>query len=172
MNALHRYIKASSLLMDEMQALSDDQLLFQVDEHSWNLLQVLQHLHKVEQGVIKQIVYNNGSEEKKYMKLKNHYRAHLLLLALYLPKKYKAPSHLVIPDQVLDRSEITDWEMNQKEWLCHEHLHPSCAAQVVFKHPLAGYLNFKASFNFLLAHLNHHLIQVNTIRMHKKFPNS
>ncbi|MFN4122962.1 MAG: DinB family protein [Flavobacteriales bacterium] len=170
MNALHQYICSANRLMDEMHDLTDAQLHFRPTANAWNLLQVLQHLQKVEEGVITQIFKHNLSDQKRYMRFKNHYRAHLLLLAMYTPRKYKVPVNEVMPDDILSRTVIDEWEQQQKQWLGDSRLHPESRSQIVFKHPLAGGLNCRATFNFLRAHLNHHLIQVNSIKIHHHFP--
>lgn len=156
--------------MDELQEFTDAQLHFRPSAGAWNMLQVVQHLQKVEAVVVEQIFRHNTSEPKSLMRFSDHYQAHLLLMALYLPIKYKVPDIRVMPDEMLCRTVFAEWEHQQKQWLGDQRLHPSCKSQIVFIHPRAGGLNCKATFNFLRAHLNHHLIQINTIKFNKNFP--
>jgi len=170
MSELEKYVKASNRLMDEMMELSLEQFLFKKGENEWNLAEVIHHLKKVEYATVHQILYYNSNHNKLRMRIKNHFNTMLLIAALYLPKKYKVPVNAIMPDVQTDNSILGAWGNQQKDWLSDERLHPAIKNQVVFKHPIAGYFNFSGTFAFLLAHLNHHLIQVNTIRMNKNFP--
>jgi hypothetical protein len=170
MNQIEKYIRASNRLIDEVNGLSDEQFLFKPSEDEWYIGQVLHHLQKVEMGVVNQIIHYNSKSDKMKMKFKNHYRTMLLILALYLPKKYKAPIAAILPEDDVDKNVILQWESQQKQWLSRDDLKSEFKNQIVFKHPIAGYTNFSGAFAFLLAHLNHHLIQVNAIKMNKNYP--
>lgn len=167
---MKNYLRASNRLMDEMSKMNDVQIDFKPTADDWNMAQVMNHLQKVELGVITQILYYNQSTDKKFMQFKNYYRTFLLVVALYLPKKYKVPVKAIMPEEEADKAVILMWENQQKQWINNPDLKPMNQKQVVFKHPIAGYINMTGAFNFLRAHLNHHLIQVSALKIHKSFP--
>ena len=132
-------------------------------EDAWSLNEIAHHLVLVEQGV------KDTLREKLLTKadawrssFKSAVKFFLLQLVLKSPLRVKVPSKRVLPSSDVDLAQLQDsWQEIHKTW-------PDVLGQFkkndldkqLFKHPIAGWLNIIQTLDFLLAHTDHHLAQV------------
>jgi hypothetical protein len=174
LNKYRRYKKLVTHLLNQYSQLRVDQQLFKVEEHSWSIAHVYQHLLQVEQMCHKTIsarveggVYHNSE-------IRNTWRYFLLTSALKSPRNFKVPKSAPLAIHALEVDESTivrDWNTVNAEFenfiaQFPEHL----KSKLLYKHPIAGPLKASHAIGFLSAHLKHHLRQLRKIRKHPLYP--
>lgn len=139
----------------------------------WCMLQVAQHVMASEAGTLR--FFN------KYPPIKTGLAGHIsgiirslgLTIALKLPLKYKAPK---VPD--LNPETAIPWEETEPEWVkiraaldnYFNNFPAEKTAFIVFKHPVGGKFNISQTLDFLLEHINHHLLQLQRIQQAEGYP--
>ncbi len=133
--------------------------------NKWNILQVLEHISFSQQGTIS---YINKKKQADKIK-KAGWRSSLGLLTIKLFFKYdlkiKAPSVLPQPKRENELENLKHkLQAQQKELisLANELAEEKLKAEI-FKHPLAGRINFKQTCTFLKLHWLHHTKQIDNL---------
>lgn len=158
---LFRYLRLKTTFLNKLSETSDDCLTFRPDKTSWSVVQICEHLMKVEETV-----YQSFKKQKelplssRHYQWKNVWKFFLLKLALISRLKFKVPSPKVTPISEKTFEEVKaswiqlslSWE-NQIESLDSE-------SGTIFRHPSTGWLTANQTFQFMIDHLNHHQPQI------------
>lgn len=146
--------------------ISDEKLNTQPAKDKWSLAQILYHVVKAEQGTV--ISFMNSIRKENNLNTvgaKAFFKSLLLNLALKSNFKFKAPPIAQkVPDNVNVKEVTNKWDEIRKD------LKNTCLKipeenynKGIFKHPYIGLINLEQSLNFLINHINHHLLQVEKI---------
>lgn len=157
------YIKDSELLWRWYHGLSDDSRKFKSHVGEWSVNDVFRHFMMIEEMLIQQVMGRLASGKLKRAGWKHRRNAMLLFLALWIPKRYKAP--VAVSEAIeLEKFLIDDW-INVRNRLVTlleefplEHLNG-----LVFKHPLAGPIRLSDAIRFLHFHMRHHFPQLRSL---------
>ncbi len=175
LNKYRRYKKLVVQLLNQYSQLRVDQQLFKVDENSWSIAHVYQHLLQVEQMCHKTISARVESGVYHNSEIRNTWRYFLLTAALKSPRNFKVPKSAPPAIHVLEVDESTivrDWNSIYTEFETFLSNFPAkLENKLVYKHPIAGPLKISHAIGFLSAHLKHHLRQIQKIRKHPLYPN-
>ncbi len=164
-NQLHKIDQKLGALLKDLQHYSDAKLNEQPDEKSWSVLQVMQHLMKVEslahQYIEKKLSYNPSLQKAGILA---NFRSALLNFYLASPVKAKAPK--TVSGAILS-TETTFWEV-AKQWKHQrkqlgaylESLPPEVFEKEVYKHPLTGRLKLGGMLSFFEKHFDRHYKQI------------
>lgn len=150
-----------------------EQQNFKPAPDKWCMLQVAQHVMASEAGTLRFF--------KKYPPIKTglagqisgFIRSLALTVALKLPLKFKAPK---VPD--LNPQTAIPWDQTEPEWVTiraeldnyFNSFPPEKSGYIVFKHPVGGKFNISQTLDFLLEHINHHLLQLQRIQQAEGYP--
>lgn len=132
----------------------------------WSVAQIIYHLNKAESN---SVIYVG----KKRLDIQNPkktgfveaFKLWLVKLAFALPFKYKAPNVLGdMPENVDYNKIVAEWDETRKRLKeLIESLPEDMLSKNVFKQPTAGRLNIYQMLDFMQAHFNRHLKQVEGI---------
>jgi len=159
------------MILENLDSISPEQLHYREKPDSWSRLQVVLHLVKAEQLTANYI--QRKLRAKKNLKkagIGSSIRMILLKLGLNMPVKYKAPKMVDVTDHKTDLSHLKyEWETVRKKIKdlidqCDE----KTLQKALFKHPRAGYLNFKQALEFIELHIAHHEKQIKRIEAASK----
>ncbi len=162
-SAAQNYFSYSKRLWSWYSSLSDADREFQNEFGSWSVNDVFYHLMTVEEMVLRQVSQRLASGKIKKAGLVHRRNAVVLFVALWLPKKYKAPVAVSIQNDK-QLFAIENWKairLEFEELLANfpiEH-----KSSLVFKHPLAGPLLMQDGLKFLTYHLKHHFKQLRVL---------
>lgn len=158
--------KRKDELIEIILSCSEEERNYKPDDKSWNMIEVAEHCHNIEKGVLF-ILNRNLKTLTKSSGLKELVWSKILSLSLFLPIRYKAPKiQGILPEGNLNLEKIiTEWDSTRKkleEYL--DHFPDEKLGFLVFKHPLAGKLNLKQTLRFLHEHTAHHHIQLHRLK--------
>lgn len=153
--------------------LKPEQRQFKPGPDKWNLLQVLRHLTVAEKQSLLYIQRKlNNQGDVAESGLGTAFRSLVLKLALWVPIKYKAP-------KIADVSEdYPNFEAMRNEWesiradiqsIIEKHDEQTLSKNL-YRHPIAGKMNFKQALVFFESHISHHQKQIERIMKHPAFP--
>lgn len=130
---------------------------------SWSVNDVFRHLLLVEKLMVEQVRSRLASDKVKFARLKHRRNALLLIAALWIPKKYKAPAVVTMDLQIQD-FDLQKWKMNRVELVeLIKHYPAEYDGALVFMHPAAGPIRLIDAVNFLKYHSKHHLVQLRSL---------
>ncbi len=165
-----KYQLEKASFLNHLDSLTQDQLEFKPAPEEWSLLELANHLYKVEQlthasvlkGISRKEMLSNGG-------LGAWMRYKLVALVLAFNKKIKAPVAALLPDKNLTWIGLKqDWLTMSQRW--HQTLDtfpPELINKGIFKHPLAGLFTIQQALLFMRDHMMHHQAQV--IRLQKQY---
>lgn len=173
--AFERLEKQRLNLFSLYRSLSDEQLRFNPDEESWNLLQVMRHLVIAEKQSLINIQRKiNNPENTPKAGTGSRFRSFILKIALLLPIKFKAPKIADVKEEYPDLKQmILEWDDIRNEY--QEMILNSdgkMLSKALYKHPRAGMLNIKQAIEFMEDHVAHHQKQIDRIMAHSSFPSN
>lgn len=152
-------------LLDELETLDVDRLTFKPTPDSWSILQVVQHMVRVERAILQ-----NLPEPSQLVGRKRGLRARLtyplVVLVLKQPLRVKVPSRVMLPDGKTSFIELRrQWDESQR-WLKSyvETLAPDKLNEGVFRHPVIGALTVTQAVALCLLHLERHLRQIERLQ--------
>jgi hypothetical protein len=161
--ASQNYYDCTDQLWDWYSQLSESDRQFVIEKGSWSVNDVFYHLMAIEEMLLRQVRNRLISPNIKKAGWSHRKNAALLFIALWLPKKYKAPSTVSVQDN--QRTfDLENWKLTRLEFqelilnFPKEH-----KASLVFKHPLAGPLLMHHGIKFLTYHMKHHFRQLRVI---------
>lgn len=159
-------------LFDELRKLTPQQLAHKSEPQRWSVIQVLEHVLQAERGSLAYIRKKNQAESLPKSGIGAWLRSTTLQLALRSPFRFPVPE--VMSDPANDRSlpEIGDQWEKCREGLTAllKELPDSRIKVLLYRHPIAGYLNILQALNFLHAHFSRHAGQIYRILAQQKFP--
>ncbi len=171
--AFNRLEKQRLKLFSVYRSLSDEQLRFNPDENSWNLLQVMRHLVTAEKQSLIYIQRKiNKPDNTRKAGGRSMVRSFILKIALLLPIKFKAPKIAEVNEEYPDLKQmILEWDEIRNEYqeivLNND---SEILSKELYRHPRAGLLNFKQAIEFMQDHVAHHQKQIDRIMGHSAFP--
>jgi len=153
--------------------LDDAQLGFRPAPGSWSLVDVADHLSKIEAQVAAGIV-KGLPPGKDRRTLKHAVMLPIVLFTLALPVRVKVPGNAggVTPEPGRSLAGVrADWEAHRAALAAAlGALDDAGVERMVLRHPIAGPANARQTLAFLNAHFDHHRFQVDRIRQHPGFP--
>lgn len=159
-------------------AATPEQQLYKPESKSWCMREVAQHVLASETGVLKFISLKPSLPSTFLGNIKNTLNTTLLLVFLKSPIKFKLPEKkglaaAILPLEIMPYNELLDkWLAVIVDW--EQYLNtvkPEQLSNIVFKHPVSGKMNLYQTLNFLIAHVKHHIFQLNRIKNNKAFLN-
>lgn len=154
-----------------LEGFSPEQLGFRADPQAWTPVQVGHHITIAEQRTADSIKKHRGMRSGKRAL---RYRAGSILLWLVLKTgmRVKNPVPEAAPDDDIDLDrllELWDKARGDLEAVLSETKERGLE-YAAFKHPIAGPWNVEEALEFLVAHLDHHLRQLDRIQRNPSFP--
>ncbi len=135
---------------------------YQPDGEQWSLVQILDHLIRAEEGVLRYLQKKNQAGNPQQAGMGEALRALTMHLVLRSPLKLKIPSAIPPPENTRTAAELEqEWKQVRRELrLFLEKLPEDRTRAKLFRHPLVGYLNIFQTLRFLEDHLRHHQRQI------------
>lgn len=142
--------------------------VFRTEPDAWNMLQVMEHLYRAEDGVRKQLL-KYGQGNGKQAGLSSGLRSIAMRLFMRSPARIKVPAAAgaqIIPTGELTFDDLkTQWDQLRSEIGIWVEAYPSDKAdRYVFKHPVGGLFTPVQTLRFMEDHIVHHIKQLNRIR--------
>lgn len=150
---------------------SPDQLIFSEGEGKWSILQLIDHLIKVESQTLQFMLNFDFSRKDEKLGLKASFNALLLRLALKSSIKFKVPAKVLLPQQKEKTFLVDEWDALRVKFENYLESFPTTKMDnFIFIHPSSGKLNIIQTLKFLKEHLAHHRAQIKRISKSKNFP--
>ena len=160
-------------LQESFDRWSKPQLHFQPGPQQWSLLQVFDHIIKVDISVIKSLLKHKDEVSEEILGFDSWRRALFLRLFLLSPFKVKAPKVPGIePMEPLDlQSVVVGWGESRSFLRVYLEQFPEDKwDNFVFNHPYSGKLTIAQTLMFIYCHIRHHDYQIKRIISHSEFP--
>ena len=157
--------------LDTLGGLSAEQLSFRAKPEAWNVMQVGHHVVLAEQRTADSIKKHRGMRSGKR---RLHHRIGYMLLwgVLKTGIRVKNPVPEAAPDTDIDLGSLVElWEKARVDLddVLSE-VKERGLQYAAYKHPIGGPFTVEDSLEFLVAHLDHHLRQLERIRQNPSFP--
>lgn len=139
--------------------LEPTQLTQRPDPGSWCILEVIEHLKRVD-GQILAVVQQSSNSKPVSWRDKIYYFA--LLIAMEVPFKFRAPRSTA-PKQIPDSLNLltSEWSQTRKEWFEYLKQAPNAAMDYsVFSHPRTGKLTLPQTLKWMGSHQRRHHRQI------------
>lgn len=157
------YTENVDKILTQIESLDDTSINSIKQEGKWTLGQICHHLYTAQVGTYGYIRKRlEANKVTKPTDFGNFARNTLLVIALKLPIKYKAPAVIAnVPDTVQINTLTKDWKENNDAFReLIRNLPQNLADKEIFKHPVGGMFNIDQTINFMQEHFNHHLPQI------------
>jgi len=154
-----------------LEGFSPEQLDFRAEPQAWTPVQVGHHVVLAEQRTTDSIKKHRGMRSGKRSW---RYRVGnaLLWLVLKTGLRVKNPVPEAAPDDDIDLTRLLEaWDKarDELETVLNETKERGLR-YAAFNHPIAGPFNVEEALRFLVAHLDHHLRQLDRIQQNPSFP--
>lgn len=139
--------------------LDSAQLALKPDPDSWCILEVIEHLKRVD-GQILTAIEQSVDSKKISLKDKLYYLA--LLIAMEVPFKFRAPRSTT-PKEIPASLDLltSQWNQTRKEWFNYLKQAPATAMDhSAFSHPRAGNLTLPQTLKWMGRHQQRHHRQI------------
>ena len=160
-----RLERQKAALLSGISIWSTARLRFQPDPASWSVLDVLQHLVKVEEAFLRAVGAN--LPHGRALTLKDRVGALAVLGVMRSPIRVKVPARAatVAPEATEDLPLLTvHWDQaREKLGQLLNVLSPEQFCRGLFRHPVSGWMSVPQGLAFLSAHLRHHEYQVDRL---------
>lgn len=170
-NLVLRYIELSDLknkILNNLVDFTEEELSYKPSEKEWSISQVIEHLIESETGVNKYINYKlKNVEGQPKAGLRSYVSSKVLNKKLKSNEKFKVPSVLPEPEAGKSFNELKEkWDKSRMYLIKTVETFPlNKRNKAIFKHPRAGLLNINQTLSFLINHLNHHIPQIDALRI-------
>jgi hypothetical protein len=147
---------------------TEEELNFKPSENEWSISQVVEHLITSETGVNKYINFKlKNIEEQPKAGVKSFLSSKVLNKKLKSNEKFKVPAVLSEPELGNDYSDLKEKWDNSRMFLIKtvETFPKGKMNKAIFNHPVAGLLNMNQTMLFLINHLQHHIPQIDALRI-------
>ncbi|HMB51890.1 MAG TPA: DinB family protein [Thermoanaerobaculia bacterium] len=165
--------RRKSNFLSELAGLDEAQLHFRPAPDAWSLLDVADHLSRVEAAVAETLA-DGIPPDRAQRKLKHVVKFRMVLLALSLPVRVPVPGNApgVKPGDGLTLDGVREAWAASRAALAEQlaSYGDEDMQRMVVRHPVAGPVNPRHTIAFLNAHFDHHRYQVARIRKHSDFP--
>lgn len=151
--------------------LSAEQLEFRAEPQAWSAVQVGHHVVLAEQRTADAIKKHRGMRSGK-RNLRYRVGSALLWLVLKTGLRVKNPVPEAAPDSDIDRERLLElWDKARQDLeAVLSETKERGLEYAAYKHPIAGPWNVEEALVFLVAHLDHHLRQLDRILKNPSFP--
>ena len=152
---------------------SPPQQQFKSSPEAWNMLQVLQHIVAIEKASIEYLVTRSLRKERKKAGVLDQLRAFLLRIFLKSPLKFKVPPvEGIRPTKEVDKEDLVKvWKHFRQQLKAFLENYPDQRLEeLIFRHPVAGWLTLEQTLYFFADHIQHHQQQLLRIRKNPDFP--
>jgi len=160
-----------SRFVTTLQGLSTEQLEYRPTPEAWTAVQVGHHLAIAEQRSADSIKKHRGMRSGK-RSVRFRVGNALLWLVLKTGLRVKNPVPEAAPDPEMDLDRLLDvWDKARTDLKAIlAETKERGLEYAAYKHPIAGPWNVEQALEFLVAHLDHHLRQLDRIRQNPSFP--
>jgi uncharacterized damage-inducible protein DinB len=159
-------------VLAEVEALGSEQLLFRPDNASWSPLEVVEHLVRVEEGIVSRV----KQREPRTWREAARARFALELVSVYflLGRRLKVPVQGVLPLGGVTLADLrARWDAAQQAMRrTVEGFGPLDFGRPMMRHPILGLLTPMETLTFVLRHIAHHRRQIARIRRSPGYPQS
>jgi uncharacterized damage-inducible protein DinB len=156
----------------ELAAASAEQREFHPRAGAWSQLDVARHLTLVEGKTTRVLAQRRVTGVPRRPVVDAFVRQPLLWLYFGSPWRAKIPAQSVAPDPAMSFEQVTrDWEAAHA--MLAQHLDTIGAHDtrtIVYRHPVAGYMDIFDTLRFVAGHHDHHREQLGRIRRAHGFP--
>lgn len=157
------YQHSQQQVLDLISSFSPEERDVPTQKDQWSVLEIVLHLIKADEQALlygrKKLTAGNIKAVGFLEKIKRK----ILLLALKLPFKYKAPRMVTptVDDRLPYEDAIKKWDDIRSEFkeLCYN-LEPGLMQKGVFRHPISGKMTPIEFIVFLNSHLDRHRLQI------------
>ena len=163
--------KSRNDLITYLQGVDKNSLSFKINQNKWSTIQICLHVIKAEQlttlSLNKNLQLKNNLKKSGFTSL---IMDALLSFALKSKIKFKAPAIVAkMPDNYDFDELIKKWNTTRVSLKNYVDNFPEdYLRKVIYKHPIAGWLNLTQTLNFLQNHFDHHKPQIiKLIESHK-----
>ena len=166
-----KYIELANLkdqVLKSVENYSIEQLNYKPSENQWSISQVINHIIESETGTNKYINYRlKNIHEQPSVGLTNFLKSKVLNKKLKSNQKFKVPSVLSEPETGENYAAIKEKWDKARLYLIQtvENYPKEQLNKAVFKHPRAGLLSMSQTLAFMINHLNHHIPQIERLRL-------
>ncbi len=172
-NRLQRLEQSRTYYEKLLRQYNADQLHFVPQPQHWNILQVIDHIVKVERQTLKFLQNFDFSRKDEKVGMRNRFKFFLLQIALKSNFKFNVPTKDVIPELKTVPEVLQEWEQVRNELRHFLGSYPPDKLQnFIFFHPRSGKLNIFQTLEFLQDHMMHHRLQIRRISNNAEFPTS
>jgi DinB superfamily len=151
-------------VLDELAGLGPEQLAFRPEPGSWSVLDVLEHLVRVEEGIMSRIRKRDPRTWGEAVRT----RGALELMSLYylIGRRFRVPIETVMPLGGVTLSDLgARWEAAQATMRgVLEGFGPDDFRRPMMRHPMLGRLTPVETLSFICRHIAHHRRQIARIR--------
>ena len=158
--ALRTLQQQKATIEGKVRSVSPALLNYSNDASSWTVLQIVDHLRRVEAEFVREMAGARTSSAR--VSAGERAKAVLLIGLMLLPTRLKAPNGPKIdPETALNReSALADWTLARAALLKSVHeLRATSFNGGVVRHPVSGWMGLTAATWFLAAHTIHHRYQ-------------
>jgi hypothetical protein len=153
-------------LLAELTQWPASRLCFRPNPEGWSALEVLDHLIKVEKGILDAVREQLAGGSP--ITFTNRAGAWLVISVMHSPLRVRVPDKVrfVLPQTENDLAELAaNWcEIRQQLGNLLKSLPPSHLRCGLFQHPVSGWMNIGSTLAFLSAHLHHHGYQLKRLK--------
>jgi uncharacterized damage-inducible protein DinB len=169
-NLLDRLIHLRLAVLAEANELSAEQLVYRPEVGAWSVLDVIEHLVRVEEAILSRVRKRDPRSWREAA------RARLALaivsLSFLAGRRLRVPTQAIVP---LGGVTLTDlggrWEAAQAAMRrTLDELGPADYARPLMRHPVLGLLTPVETLIFLVRHTAHHRRQIARIRRSPGYP--
>jgi hypothetical protein len=160
--------KAKRDFLQELLNFAPDQLSTKPNETEWSALQVVDHLLLSETGTLGYLKKKtqSGWEGLEFSGEEHKTNGKALIQRLNSTERYKAPA--ILPEPLGEKSLFAyneQWDQLRDDFaLFLTTLDPNFYERLVFRQPVAGFIDLFDTLRFLTAHIQHHFAQLERIR--------
>lgn len=152
-------------VLSQMKGLTPEQLNLRPEPSGWSVLEVLDHVTKVESALLDNVRINLAQSAS--VTLKERAGAWLVVAVMLSPIRIKVPASAtaVLPELTSLAAIASNWDQIRSSM--HQlltSLQPEDFRRGLFRHPVCGWMTIAGALTFLSAHLHHHRYQINRLK--------
>jgi DinB superfamily len=153
-------------LLERLGGWSQEELATQLAEGGWTALEVMDHLIRSEQSIMRAMVA--GAAAPCRIPPADRVKGAVLTRMFLTPTRVQVPAQVsfILPRNFGSMEElVARWDAVDREMDGHLELWESVPEKVgIFRHPVAGWMSASGALSFLNAHIVHHGFQVDRIQ--------
>jgi uncharacterized damage-inducible protein DinB len=159
-------------VLAEAEGMAAEQLTYRPAEGSWSALEVVEHLVKVEEGIVSRV----RPREPRTWQEAARAKLGLETISVYflLGRRLKAPAQAILPQGGATLTDLRSrWEsVRHAMRRTLDGFGPAELARPMMRHPIIGLLTPAQTLTFILRHIAHHRRQITRIQRSPGYPRS